>query len=210
MVAILSKGKITKHKTINFDKFRCFTKKIGVLINLINIKKKTYGLIKYSNGSMSYIQPSYGFFLGDCSFATNRPEMFWFFNSPGIVILIRFAKKFTILNNVFVNNKYSYASSNGTFCQINENYEDLGLALVSLPSGKEKMIASYIFSSLGKCYNEDYNLTNPGKAGNLKIRGLKSRVRGVAKNPVDHPHGGRTKTNKPEVSPWGWIAKKNK
>jgi large subunit ribosomal protein L2 len=124
--------------------------------------------------------------------------------------LIRFAKKFTILNNVFVNNKYSYASSNGTFCQINENYEDLGLALVSLPSGKEKMIASYIFSSLGKCYNEDYNLTNPGKAGNLKIRGLKSRVRGVAKNPVDHPHGGRTKTNKPEVSPWGWIAKKNK
>jgi hypothetical protein len=76
MVAILSKGKITKHKTINFDKFRCFTKKIGVLINLINIKKKTYGLIKYSNGSMSYIQPSYGFFLGDCSFATNRPEMF--------------------------------------------------------------------------------------------------------------------------------------
>jgi ribosomal protein L2 len=29
-------------------------------------------------------------------------------------------------------------------------------------------------------------------------------------NPVDHPHGGRTKTNKPEVSPWGWTAKHNK
>jgi len=35
----------------------------------------------------------------------------------------------------------------------------------------------------------------------LKNRGLKSKVRGVAMNPVDHPHGGRTKTNKPEVSP---------
>jgi large subunit ribosomal protein L2 len=32
----------------------------------------------------------------------------------------------------------------------------------------------------------------------------------VAMNPVDHPHGGRTKTNKPEVSPWGWVTKYNK
>lgn len=37
--------------------------------------------------------------------------------------------------------------------------------------------------------------------------GKKSLVRGVAMNPVDHPHGGRTKTNKPEVSPWRWVTK---
>jgi len=41
----------------------------------------------------------------------------------------------------------------------------------------------------------------------LSIRGRKSMVRGVAMNPVDHPHGGRTKTNSPEVSIWGWVAK---
>jgi large subunit ribosomal protein L2 len=35
-------------------------------------------------------------------------------------------------------------------------------------------------------------------------------VRGVAMNPVDHPHGGRTKSSSPEISPWGWVAKKNK
>jgi large subunit ribosomal protein L2 len=40
-----------------------------------------------------------------------------------------------------------------------------------------------------------------GKAGFLKFFGKKSKVRGVAKNPVDHPHGGNTKTNSPEVSP---------
>jgi large subunit ribosomal protein L2 len=77
------------------------------------------------------------------------------------------------------------------------------LTLISLPSGKEKLINSFTFASLGKCYNEEFNLTCPGKAGSLLNRGLKSKVRGVAKNPVDHPHGGRTKTNKPEVSPWG-------
>jgi large subunit ribosomal protein L2 len=56
---------------------------------------------------------------------------------------------------------------------------------------------------LGRCSNYEYNETNPGKAGHLKTIGIKPKVRGVAKNPVDHPHGGRTKTNKPEVSPWG-------
>ena len=38
-------------------------------------------------------------------------------------------------------------------------------------------------------------------------RKTKPVVRGVAMNPVDHPHGGRTKTNQPEVSKWGWVAK---
>ena len=37
-----------------------------------------------------------------------------------------------------------------------------------------------------------------------------THVRGVAKNPVDHPNGGRTKAKQPELSPWGWIAKHNK
>ena len=38
----------------------------------------------------------------------------------------------------------------------------------------------------------------------------KIMVRGVAKNPVDHPNGGRTKAKQPEKSPWGWVAKLNK
>jgi large subunit ribosomal protein L2 len=46
-----------------------------------------------------------------------------------------------------------------------------------------------------------------GKAGRNINRGFKSSVRGVAMNPVDHPHGGRTKTNSPEKTPWGKIAK---
>ena len=46
-----------------------------------------------------------------------------------------------------------------------------------------------------------YNIT--GKAGTRVLFGSKPKVRGVARNPVDHPHGGRTKTNQPEVSIWG-------
>jgi len=42
-----------------------------------------------------------------------------------------------------------------------------------------------------------------GKAGLVKKLGFNSNVRGVAMNPVDHPHGGRTKTNSPQKSVWG-------
>lgn len=49
--------------------------------------------------------------------------------------------------------------------------------------------------------------TVTGKSGINRNLGKNVIVRGVAMNPVDHPHGGRTKTNKPEVSPWGWVTK---
>jgi len=53
---------------------------------------------------------------------------------------------------------------------------------------------------LGRNSQIDHKYKIFGKAGFNKILGKKSKVRGVARNPVDHPHGGRTKTNKPEVS----------
>lgn len=46
-----------------------------------------------------------------------------------------------------------------------------------------------------------------GKAGINRNFGIRPTVRGVAMNPVDHPHGGRTKTNSPELTPWNKIAK---
>lgn len=159
---------------------------------------------------MSYIQPSYGLFLGELSYCTNTPETFWSIRAPGISILLIFLEKFAIVNNIYFDNKSKYASSNGTFCQIAENYVDSKIIILVLPSGKEKIISSLKFGMLGRCNNYEHNETNPGKAGHLKTIGIKSKVRGVAKNPVDHPHGGRTKTNKPEVSPWGWVAKHNK
>ncbi len=63
---------------------------------------------------------------------------------------------------------------------------------------------------LGKNSQPDYIYNRLGKAGINLILGKKPKVRGVARNPVDHPHGGRTKTNQPEVSIWGWVAKRNK
>ena len=79
-----------------------------------------------------------------------------------------------------------------------------------LPSGTTKIISLFSLIKLGRCANIFNKKLVYGKAGYLSFRGKKPKNRGVARNPVDHPHGGRTKSNSPEVSPWGWVAKRNK
>jgi large subunit ribosomal protein L2 len=61
-------------------------------------------------------------------------------------------------------------------------------------------ISAYCLIVLGRSNNPFFYKTVVGKCGNNIKRGFKSKVRGVAMNPVDHPHGGRTKTNSPERS----------
>lgn len=96
-----------------------------------------------------------------------------------------------------------YARASGTFCQIIDLLVDNNLCKILLPSGLIKIVSVYSFVTLGRCSNI-FNLNIIyGKAGYLKFKSKKPKNRGVARNPVDHPHGGRTKTNSPEVSPWG-------
>lgn len=108
------------------------------------------------------------------------------------------------------NNKCLYAKAAGTFCQLKDMNVDLNVCKVILPSGDIKISNINLFVKLGRCANIFNKKIVYGKAGFLKFLGKKPKNRGVARNPVDHPHGGRTKTNSPEVSPWGWVAKRNK
>jgi large subunit ribosomal protein L2 len=66
------------------------------------------------------------------------------------------------------------------------------------------------YATLGRNCNTIPKGILVGKAGININRGFRPTVRGVAKNPVDHPHGGRTKSNSPERTPWGRVAKFNK
>lgn len=76
-----------------------------------------------------------------------------------------------------------------------------------MPSNEKKILKGDILCLVGRNSNINKKYEVFGKASTSYFFGKKIVVRGVAKNPVDHPHGGRTKTNKPEVSPWGWVTK---
>lgn len=67
---------------------------------------------------------------------------------------------------------------------------DKGSAQVKLPSGEIRLIPENCFASIGVISNHDHSNVRIGKAGRKRLMGYRPRVRGKAKNPVDHPHGG--------------------
>ncbi len=96
------------------------------------------------------------------------------------------------------------AGTKGHIIKKEERFESV---VIRMPSGYRKEIHISNFAMFG------YNLTPLKRfeacrlAGYTKKQGFKPKVRGVAKNPVDHPHGGREKTICNPVSPWGWYTK---
>lgn len=83
-------------------------------------------------------------------------------------------------------------------------------ATIKLRSGEHRIFPLNAHASLGGVINEDLRFTNYGKAGRSRWYGLRPKVRGVAINPVDHPHGGgegKTSGGRPSVTPWGKLTK---
>lgn len=100
-----------------------------------------------------------------------------------------------------------YAKSAGTFGQLIQKGEKIGR--IKLPSNKTIQISIECLASLGTISNENYKNIFIGKAGRARNLGRRPIVRGIAMNPVDHPHGGRTNGGRPSVTPWG-LPTKNK
>jgi large subunit ribosomal protein L2 len=73
--------------------------------------------------------------------------------------------------------------------------------MIRLPTGKLLILSSFCVVTLGKCSNYKHKKNFLTKAGFTRMKGIRPTVRGVAMNPVDHPHGGRTKVVQPEVTP---------
>jgi len=106
----------------------------------------------------------------------------------------------SIIHSISEKQKIKYANSAGSFCQL---LEKKNYCKLRLPSGNVIKISENAFGTLGVVSNFKYNLTCIGKAGRNRLKGIRPSVRGVAMNPVDHPHGGRTNGGRPSVTPWG-------
>lgn len=96
-------------------------------------------------------------------------------------------------------NKINLSRSAGTYCQLVQKKGKY--VHLKLPSGKFLRLSFLASATLGRVSNFKVNLTAVGKAGKNRLKGIRPTVRGVAMNPVDHPHGGRTKGGRPSVTP---------
>jgi large subunit ribosomal protein L2 len=74
---------------------------------------------------------------------------------------------------------------------------------VRLASTEMRMVHGLCLGTIGEVGNAEHELISHGKAGNTRWRGRRPKVRGEVMNPVDHPHGGRTRGGRNVVSPWG-------
>jgi len=105
--------------------------------------------------------------------------------------------------------RFRIASSAGCFIRVLQ--KGFKFSRVKLPSGEERLVPSNSMVCIGQASNKTQNQVVKGKAGRSFWLGKGPKVRGVAKNPVDHPHGGgegKTSGGRPSVSPWGKPAHK--
>lgn len=101
-----------------------------------------------------------------------------------------------------------YGRSAGTFVQLLQKTKRF--ARIRLSSGEERLVPLSAQASLGVVSNENHHLSTLGKAGRSRWKNKRPTVRGVAMNPIDHPHGGgegKTSGGRPSVTPWGKPAR---
>jgi large subunit ribosomal protein L2 len=165
-------------------------------------------LIRYEDGEQAYILAPQRLQPGDKVVSGERTDI-----KPGNAMQLKNVPVGTIVHNVELKpgRGGQMARAAGTYVQLVGR--DAGLALLRMASGEVRMVRTECMATIGAVSNPDQQNVSIGKAGRNRWLGKKPSVRGVAMNPVDHPHGGgegRTSGGRHPVTPWGKSTKGKK
>ncbi len=158
-------------------------------------------LLHYNDGEKRYILAPLNLKVGDVVLASSNADI-----KPGNSLPLRAIPLGTIIHNIElkIGKGGQLARSAGTFAQLMA--KEGKYAQVKLPSGEVRMVLLDCMATVGQVGNLDHENVTIGKAGRSRWLGRRPKVRGVAMNPVDHPHGGgegRTSGGRHPVTPWG-------
>ena len=162
-------------------------------------------LIKYEDGELAYIIAPQRLMPGDKVIAGDKVDV-----KPGNAMPMTNIPVGTIIHNVEMKLGAGgqIARSAGTSVQLVA--KDQGYAQLRMASGEIRIVRAECMASIGAVSNQDKANIKLGKAGRKRWLGKRPSVRGVAMNPVDHPHGGgegRTSGGRHPVTPWGVSTK---
>lgn len=126
----------------------------------------------------------------------------------GNAMILKHVPVGTVVHNIELRPGYGgqLCRSAGTSARVLERDEERGLALLRLQSKEQRLVQLNCMVSIGQVSNPEHKNQSFGKAGRMRWKGIKPTVRGVAMNPIDHPHGGgegKTSGGRPSVSKWG-------
>jgi large subunit ribosomal protein L2 len=165
-------------------------------------------LIKYQDGELAYILAPQRLAAGDSVIASEHADV-----KPGNAMLISNVPVGTIVHNIEIKigKGGQIARSAGSYAQIVGRDGDY--VIVRLNSGEQRLINGRCMATIGAVSNPDNMNISIGKAGRKRWMGRRPHNRGVAMNPIDHPHGGgegRTSGGRHPVTPWGFPTKGKK
>jgi len=158
-------------------------------------------LVRYQDGEQSYILAPQRLAVGDVVISGESVDV-----KPGNAMPLANMPIGAIIHNVELKQGRGgqLARSAGAYVQLVGR--DAGYAILRLNSGETRMVRAECMASVGAVSNPDHANIKLGKAGRKRWLGKRPEVRGVAMNPVDHPHGGgegRTSGGRHPVTPWG-------
>lgn len=158
-------------------------------------------LLHYADGEKRYILAPVDLKVNDTVLSGPEADI-----KPGNSLPLRAIPLGTIIHNIElkIGKGAQLARSAGTFAQLMS--KEGKYSQVKLPSGEVRLVLQDCYATIGQVGNIDHENVCLGKAGRSRWLGKRPKVRGVAMNPVDHPHGGgegRTSGGRHPVTPWG-------
>ncbi len=158
-------------------------------------------LIKYEDGEQNYIIAPQRLSVGDVVISSDKADI-----KPGNTMHLKNIPVGTLIHNVEIKEGKGgqLARAAGSYVQLVG--KDGGFAQIKLRSGELRLVRDVCLATIGAVSNPDHQNRVIGKAGRSRWLGIRPCVRGVAMNPVDHPHGGgegRTSGGRHPVTPWG-------
>ncbi|AZL15867.1 50S ribosomal protein L2 [Rickettsiales endosymbiont of Stachyamoeba lipophora] len=165
-------------------------------------------LVKYEDGEHAYILAPQKLAIGDKIISSKNADI-----KIGNAMPLSGIPVGTMIHNVELRpgKGGQLARAAGSYAQIVG--KDAGYVMIKLRSGEVRIIKAECMATIGVLSNQDHQNTNHGKAGRSRWLGVRPTVRGVAMNPIDHPHGGgegKTSGGRHPVSPWGKKTKGKK
>jgi len=158
-------------------------------------------LLAYADGEKRYILAPNGLDIGSSVIAGESADIL-----VGNALPLKNIPLGTMIHNIELRKGKGgqMARSAGTAAQLLA--KESGYAQIKMPSGETRMVHLECYATIGQVGNLNSENISIGKAGRKRWLGIRPTVRGVAMNPIDHPHGGgegRTSGGRHPVSPWG-------
>ncbi len=201
-------GHKQSYRLIDFKRAKLDVEATVVRIEYDPNRTSFIALIKYDDGEQAYILAPQRLEIGSKIVSGDKVDV-----KPGNTMPLKNIPAGTLVHNIEMKpgKGGQLARSAGAYAQLAG--KDGGFAQLKLRSGELRLVLAECRATIGAVSNADHQNVKIGKAGRSRWLGIRPTVRGVAMNPVDHPHGGgegKTSGGRHPVTPWGLKTKGKK